>query len=425
MGSKEVMVTAPLLVLLYDRTFLAGSFRAALRRRWGVYVGLAATWGFLAWLVASDPGRGGTAGFGADVSAAAYAGTQVGAIARYLWLTVWPAALTFDYGTGVARGAGQIVPGALLIAALLIGTVAALRFAPRAGFLGAAFFGVLAPSSSLVPIATQTIAEHRMYLPLAAVVAGAVLGAHALVDRLRRESAFRRVLPIAAVVLVAGALGWRTVRRNVDYRSEVAIWEDTVARAPDNVRAYTNLGAALSEAGRMDEAAVLWAHAVRLAPDDPDIHSNLGAYLQANGREPEAIVHYEKALQLRPDHANAHANLGTALRRAGRAEEAVHHHEEAVRLQPRLAPFRYSLAVCLYGLGRFDEAETHLQEAVQIDPRDLSSRDWLAAVYTALGKHEQAAAQLAEALRIDPNDLARYQRYIAALRRAKQSEPQP
>ena len=48
MGSKEVMVSAPLLVLLYDRTFIAGSFREALRRRWGLYLALAATWPILA-----------------------------------------------------------------------------------------------------------------------------------------------------------------------------------------------------------------------------------------------------------------------------------------------------------------------------------------------------------------------------------------
>ena len=53
MATKEVMVTAPLVVLLYDRTFLAGSFGRPLRRRWGLYAALAATWGLLAYLVVS------------------------------------------------------------------------------------------------------------------------------------------------------------------------------------------------------------------------------------------------------------------------------------------------------------------------------------------------------------------------------------
>ena len=43
MATKEVMATAPLIVLLYDRTFLAGSLRGALRRRYGLYLAMAAT----------------------------------------------------------------------------------------------------------------------------------------------------------------------------------------------------------------------------------------------------------------------------------------------------------------------------------------------------------------------------------------------
>ncbi|HSY54782.1 MAG TPA: hypothetical protein VK785_10065, partial [Opitutaceae bacterium] len=39
--SKETIVTAPVMVLLYDRTFVAGSFREAWRLRWRYYSGLA------------------------------------------------------------------------------------------------------------------------------------------------------------------------------------------------------------------------------------------------------------------------------------------------------------------------------------------------------------------------------------------------
>ena len=59
MASKEVMVSAPLIVLLYDRTFLAGSFREAWRRRCGLYLALAGTWLLLGWLVISTGNRGG------------------------------------------------------------------------------------------------------------------------------------------------------------------------------------------------------------------------------------------------------------------------------------------------------------------------------------------------------------------------------
>ena len=100
MATKEVMVTAPVLVLLYDRTFVAGSFREAWRRRRWLHLGLAATWLPLAGLVASTGwNRGGSAGFNVGVAPWAYWLTQFEAITRYLRLAVWPHPLVFDYGT--------------------------------------------------------------------------------------------------------------------------------------------------------------------------------------------------------------------------------------------------------------------------------------------------------------------------------------
>jgi hypothetical protein len=100
MATKEVMATAPLLGLLYDRTFLAGSFREAWQRRRWWYVGLAATWLPLACLVAGTGGnRGGTSGFNVGVAPWAYWLTQFQAVAHYLKLSVWPHPLVFEYGT--------------------------------------------------------------------------------------------------------------------------------------------------------------------------------------------------------------------------------------------------------------------------------------------------------------------------------------
>ena len=97
-ASKEVMVTAPLVVLLYDRVYLARGFRRALRKRWGLYVGLAASWVVLAALAG---GRAGTAGLGMGVGWWAYLRTQFVAVFEYLRLSLWPNRLIFDRGTAL------------------------------------------------------------------------------------------------------------------------------------------------------------------------------------------------------------------------------------------------------------------------------------------------------------------------------------
>ena len=87
MGSKEVMVSAPLMVVLYDRVLGRETWREQLGRRWRLYAGLAATWVLLAVLVISSPRSG--AGFGHGLSPWDYVRTEAGVILHYLRRAVW------------------------------------------------------------------------------------------------------------------------------------------------------------------------------------------------------------------------------------------------------------------------------------------------------------------------------------------------
>jgi hypothetical protein len=147
-GTKEVMVTAPVLLLLYDRTFVAGAFRRAWAERRGSHLALAATWLPLVALVASTGwNRGGTAGFNVGISPSANWLTQFEAVVRYLGLAVWPRPQVFDYGP-FWYDTVTVVWWQSLVVGLLLGlTVLAVFKKPAAGFLGAWFFGILAVTS--------------------------------------------------------------------------------------------------------------------------------------------------------------------------------------------------------------------------------------------------------------------------------------
>jgi tetratricopeptide (TPR) repeat protein len=439
MGTKEVMATAPVMVFLYDRTFLAGTFAEAWRRRRGFYAALAATWVPLGLLVASTGGnRGGSVGFGVAVTWWAYGLTQFQAVARYLGLSLWPHPLVFEYGMFWVRGAGEVLPYAVPVLVLLGATVWLLFRPPgasaarwdagrRLGFLGAWFFGILAPSS-LMPGTTQMIVEHRMYLSLAAAMALLVLGIHRLLP------SARRALPVC--LALALAFGAATVRRNQTYGSTAALWGDTIAKRPDNVVAYFNLGdewikegkvraglalferavqlrpdlavthfnraGELYQTGQPAAAGAEYAAALRLNPDYAEAHDGWGIALAALGRPDEAIAQYREALRLRPDFAQAHDNLGNALLQAGRLPDAAGEYGEAVRIDPGSALAQTNLGNALLQLGRVPEAVAHLQAAVRRDPGLVEAHAKLGDGWMESNRPEDAIAEYEEALRLNP-----------------------
>ncbi|MHC4469746.1 MAG: tetratricopeptide repeat protein [Planctomycetota bacterium] len=371
MATKEMMVTAPVVVLLYDRTFLSGSFRSALRRRSWLYAGLSATWCLLAWLVASSVGRGATAGFDTGVSPWAYAVTQLVAVARYLRLSLWPDALTFDYGGTLARTAAEIIPAAVVVAAVLAAIVLTIGRRPTIGFLGVAFLVLLAPSSSVVPVATQAIAEHRMYLPLAALAALVVAVGHELFKGQRTPATI-------AVVMLTVALGLRTVARNEDYASGLSIWRDTVAKRPENVRALNNLSAALMREGLHGEAKGHLEAALRLAPGSAEAHANLGEVMTSLGYPDRAMAHCREALQLGAGRPEVHYGVGNAMSLQGRFEEAVGQYERAISINRTFPDAHANLGSAKQGMGRFAEAATHYREALRLAPGHREAANGLA-----------------------------------------------
>jgi tetratricopeptide (TPR) repeat protein len=393
MACKEVMVTAPVMILLYDRTFVSQSFREAWRRRWPLYLGLATTWVLLGYLVISSGNRGGSVGFGLDIAWWTYGLTQFEAIVDYLRLVVWPHPLVFDYGTRLASSAAEVWPYALITGVLIVGTVVALRRSPAIGFLGAWFFVILAPTSSIVPVATQTMAEHRMYLPLAATLVLVVMGVHALAGR----------RSIVVFIVIATGLGFLTARRNEDYQSELTLWGDTVAKWPENRRAQINLGLALVKAGRLPEAIQHYEQALQINSSDAEAHNNLANALFQMGSVRAAIEHYEQALRIRPNDSGVCNNLGNALMRAGNIPAAMERYEQALRISPNDAVVHHNLGSALMQSGNVEAAIEHYERALHIAPEYAEAHNNLAKALFRAGKIQEAIGHFEQALRIQPD----------------------
>ena len=412
MGCKEAMATAPLMVLLWDRTFVFESFRDALRARGLFYLGLAATWFGLAALLWFGP-RAATIGFSTDVTPWTYLLNQSLLIARYLRLAFWPRLLVFDYGTPQPLTLVQAAPSGAVVVGLLLLTAAALVWRPAIGFLGAWFFVILAPSSSFIPIATEVGAERRMYLPLAAVVFAAVIAGYLCWERWlgadkfhgpswRASAASAGRIAVVAIVCCALAIG--SVRRNAEYQSELTLWRGVLDRWP-GPRAHRNVAASLKKInGSPDEILFHMREAVR---DDPQARYGLGRELFDQEKLGEAVEELQRAVRERPsdsDAAPARLLIARGLISQGRPAEAAEQLQLILKTTPGDVTALETLTGELLAQGNFDEATVFYLELLKTKPAD--ARIWSNLGLALMkGDHaDQAVRALGRAVQLDPRD---------------------
>ena len=413
MACKEVMSTAPLVLLLYDRTFFAGTLGAVWQQRRWFYFALASTWLLLGMLVLGNLQRGGTAGFGTGVDPWAYALTQAQAIVHYLRLSFWPHPLIFDYGFTVVTNPATVLAPAIVLIALLTLTINGVYRRSALGFAGAWFFIILAPTSSFVPVATQTIAEHRMYLPLAAPIALLVLGLYRITPR----------YTFLVCSCVIALLTFATARRNLDYQTELGLWTDTIAKRPENSRAHGNLGILLYQSGQIPAAKASFETALKLRPNFPEARANLGSLYLGQGQTHEAMVHTAEALRLRPDLPDARSNLGLILKQLGRPDEAMNEFREVLRLHPRHFDTHHNLAIALLEAGLTSEAIEHFETTIRLKPNFADAHSNLGVAFMRSNQLIKAMGSLETALRLNPASGAAREN-LAGVRAQLEATPQ-
>jgi protein O-mannosyl-transferase len=407
MATKAVMVTAPVVALLFDRAVLSLDWREVWRLRWPVHLALAATWGVLGLLgvfsgvLETAPEARSTVGFGvATVTSFQYFLTQTGVILHYLRLAFWPRPLCLDYfDWPKLMSVGEAAPTLLAIVVLLIAALVACIFRPRLGFLAAAFFIILAPTSSVIPLQDMAF-EHRMYLSLAALAV--VITAPLLWPKWRKG--------YAAILLIAVAtLGYATHQRNLQYADPIGMLRDVVTIRPNNARAHNNLAIALLDAADPDEAMEHFGRAIKIAPKNPKFHVNLADQLAKKGHFEDVAAHYRKAIELQPGLVNAHYNLANCLsKHLGRPDEAIVEYRETQKLDPSFLEAYIMLGNLFAVQGRDAEAIEEFRMAIaaagpNTNPHTLAKAHFnLGNSIARNGRNDLALLEYQRALELNP-----------------------
>ncbi|MBI3312696.1 MAG: tetratricopeptide repeat protein [Candidatus Omnitrophica bacterium] len=335
--SKEIMATAPLMILAYDRLFISGSFMRAVKNKIIFYGALFSSWYMLFTglpLTASE-----SMGFAMGISPWEYLRTQPGVILHYLKLSIVPFPLCFDYLWPVAVDLEDILLPSTVVGSLAMASLWAFWKKNPASFCGVWFFLILAPTSSIFPL-LDLAAEHRMYLPLAGLVSFTVAAFYRLF-----QTRIKPVFFLIPVFTLAGLLTAMTWARNQDYKNEEMIWKDVLRQRPENYRAHYNLATYYREHDKDQEAIPYFVNAIGLKPSYADAQNSLGSVMHRHGQIEIARNHYRMALAGNSKHLGALNNMGISFLEEGKPEEAIPYLEKARELYPENKELSHNLEV--------------------------------------------------------------------------------
>lgn len=319
--SKEYALTYPLLLLLYEGTYIG----SAKDKRWvGKRLGMAVAVSLCVFTVygmirASVIPSG--AGVGLQLETLPDRLLMFPKIAAgYVSLLILPAQLAPYHR--IAAFQGWTSPDFMVpVIAAIMATAGWLWSFKRSktAFLAMGWIGVtLLPVVGIVPIpyAASPVSERHLYLPsvgycmlLACFLSRMKAGFQAY-----RPCAFGHWTATLLMLALVGTYSVEVVKRNRVWQNEVALWEDAVFKDPDDFRVRSNLAIAYASSEQFEKAAVQADAAVRLKPDAATPHFILGVVSLNMGRPERAVESLQRTLEISPDHVDANRFLKQALK---------------------------------------------------------------------------------------------------------------
>lgn len=435
--SKEIAVTLPAIIFLYDYFFLSDSNFKKIKIRWEVHL--------FYWLVLILYilfrqiyfGKIGFMGGGIEKSWTAYSYflTQMVVVIQYLKLFLFPQGQCVDHFIPPIKSFFDLKIIYSLVFYLLIGALTLAYFRKNKIFLFSFFwFGItLLPTSSFFPI-YDALVERRLYLPSWGLCLGMISLILSLSKRIEKEkfqttgnvqcrvkSTLSKIwssLIVLYIILLSGF----TWKRNQMYLDPIKIWEEAVRLYPNNNRALNNLGQHYAANKEMEKAKVAFHKALRLNPNVSGVYYNLGK-LASLENNLEAESFFLKAIELEQENSDALKALGFFYFKNRNFSKALIFYEKALKLQPTSieSPWArpsmrlktdlfsrqdyslYNNLGCIYGeLNKFREAEKSFQRAIEFEPLNARAYLNLAYLYTKEKKLNQAIAAYQTVLHLNP-----------------------
>ncbi len=340
--SKEMALTLPLIIILYDVCFRLRDKTFSLTRNFKVYIyyfGLLAGYMIFRILILGGIGSGQVIP-GNNYFTAIYTTSRI--FVWYIWKLMFPVSLAVaDVVRLVTSLTDPTVAGSIILLLLLLTAAVLLyRTYPVLSFGILWFFLTLIPVSNLVP-ALHFKAERYLYLPsigYCLILASLLWMLHIYASK-RWPSAKWGIVALAS--LISLSYGILTFDRNFDWKDDLTIFTDAVRKSPYTREAYAELGVTYREMKRYREAEAALLAALREREGYAafvqriPIHQNLAEIYLETGQAPKAINHLLWLSMYYSNDYKAQRDLGLAYLGIGRPDWALIKFRQALLNSPK------------------------------------------------------------------------------------------
>jgi ADP-heptose:LPS heptosyltransferase/Flp pilus assembly protein TadD len=146
------------------------------------------------------------------------------------------------------------------------------------------------------------------------------------------------------------------------------VWQKSKNLLLQEPRIWNELGEALFQKGKVEEAKHIFQGALERESNFPPALNNLGVISFQGGKLKEAISYFNRVLEVKPDDFTALENMGMCLASENEFRQAIDCFERAREYGPGDAELLNSLGNCLIQTENFSRAEEIYQTSLQRDP---------------------------------------------------------
>jgi len=382
--SKEMAITLPAMVVLYDAVFretvdrqtFAKQIKNVVEQRSFFYSGYIAVSLFylsLRFLIFVNPKHSIVRSYGSLIERIIYLPDH---IFNYIKMAVFPLNLNADHVFAYPQTffeATNII-SLVIIAGLLVLSFFVYKKSKELSFGMWWLFVTLFPVYNLIEIANP-IADRYLYLPLVGFCLAISIILNDLLDHLGRPNVNKTgVLKAFIFLLIFGFYASITVARNRVWKDDFSLWTKTLESSSNSAIVHGNLGRAYQNQGLLKEAIAAYRSAIQINPADYKAYYNLGTIYEEQGSLKNAIRSYMKATEINPEFLNSHFNLANIYAQMGRLDEAVPHLKKSVAINPGDFEAHNNLGVIYARQGKLDQAISEWEAVLKIDPKNKEAQ---------------------------------------------------